>query len=34
MTPAQHTAGQLIARAIALRAKRGAFGVLVRDMPE
>src|SRR5262245_37842363 len=34
MAQIQQATGQLIARAIATRAKRGAFGVLVRDMPE
>lgn len=34
MTQIQQTTGELIARAIAMRAQRGAFGVLVRDMPE
>jgi len=34
MTQIQQTTGEIIARAIAARAQRGAFGVLVRDMPE
>lgn len=33
MAQVDRTAGELIARAIAARASRGAFGVLVRDMP-
>lgn len=30
----EHTTGELLSRAIAGHAERGAFGVLVRDMPE
>src|SRR5689334_25055093 len=33
MPPLEETTGHLIARAILARAQRGAFGVMVRDMP-